>query len=187
MAGLPHYKNSKAAVNNWEPVYYANFEVMITPPAGISDWDLVMENIISVGGIDLTKGFPTPKYQKYKNYPRAFVGGAITDPTQEIELSFEVNLNDANSMYVYKAIRQWCNLAYDPLTGKMGLKKEYSGGPMTIVQFNANGDIFRQLTFPNVIPGSMVKGPDEYDWSSEDIFKVEEWKLIATYWDETIL
>ena len=37
MAGLPHFTNSKAAINNFEPVYLNQFEVIINPPAGIVD------------------------------------------------------------------------------------------------------------------------------------------------------
>jgi len=37
MAGLPHFKNSRAAINNFEPVYLNQFEVLINTPAGIAD------------------------------------------------------------------------------------------------------------------------------------------------------
>ncbi len=35
MAGLPHFSNSVASRNNYEPVYLNQFEVIINPPAGI--------------------------------------------------------------------------------------------------------------------------------------------------------
>ena len=35
MAGLPHFSNSTASRNNYEPVYLNQFEVIIQPPAGI--------------------------------------------------------------------------------------------------------------------------------------------------------
>jgi hypothetical protein len=37
MAGLPHFTNSRAAINNFEPVYLNQFEVIINPPPGIPD------------------------------------------------------------------------------------------------------------------------------------------------------
>ena len=34
-SGLPHYKNSKAAMKNYEPFYKNLFEVKILPPSSI--------------------------------------------------------------------------------------------------------------------------------------------------------
>jgi hypothetical protein len=186
MAGFAHYKNGKAGTRLYEPVFNAYFDIMITPPPGISDWDLTMNNILGITGIDLAK-MPEKVTQKYRNASRTFIGGAVPDQSQEIDLSFEVNLKDDNSMYVYNSLRKWSDLAYNPLTGKFGIKKDYVGGPMVITQYNANGDIFRQITFKVVFPGSQVKGPDTIDWSSAEVYKVEGWKLIADDWEETWL
>jgi hypothetical protein len=187
MAGLPHYKNSIAAQKLYDPIFNAYFDIMITPPAGITDWPLVMNNILKIEGIALAK-FPEGKAtQKYKGAVRTFVGGAVPDQSQELSLSFEVNLNDSNSMYVYKALRQWSDLAYNPLTGKMGMKRDYHGGPIVITQFNANGDIFRQITYQVCIPLSQIKGPDAPDWESSELYKVDGWKLGVDDWDEVWL
>lgn len=183
MAGLPHYKNSTAGQNHWDPVFNAYFDVQITPPAGISEWPLVMNNIYKITGIDLAKA-PEKVQQSYKGAKRSFVGGKVPEQSHELDLSFEVNLKDNTSMYVYKALRQWSDLAYNPLTGKMGLKLDYKGGPIVITQFNANGDIFRQITYQTCIPLTQVKGPDNVDWESSEIYRVEGWKLIVDDWDE---
>ena len=37
MAGLPHFTNSLAGINNYEPVFLNQFQVLITPPPGIVD------------------------------------------------------------------------------------------------------------------------------------------------------
>ena len=135
MAGLPHYRNSKAAMQKFEPVYNAQFEVLLTPPAAVTGWTLVMENVIKVGGIEVNK-VPAVVEQKYKSAKRSFAGGIVDDTSINITLDFEVNLDDSNSAYVYKALRKWCDLIYDPLTGRMGLKKDYTGGPLIINYFN---------------------------------------------------
>ena len=187
MAGLPHYKNSTAARNLWEPVFKAYFDIMITPPAGISDWPLVMENITGISGIDVNK-FPTKNSeQKYKGAQRSYMGGKHPEHSHDLTLSFEVNLNDSNSMYVYKALRAWCDLVYNPLTGKMGLKKDYVGGPLIISQYNANGDIFRQITYQVVFPSSAVPGPNDPNWEEDGIYKIDSWTLGVDDWDETWL
>lgn len=187
--GLPHFKNSQAARNNWEPVFNAYFTVSLTPPAGIdnSQWDLVLENVKKIDGIDTSKFFPGAKDQKFKGASRSFVGGKVPTQTFDISLSFEVNLNDSNEMYVFNALRQWCDLVYNPMTGKMGLKKDYVGGPLIISQYNANGDVFRQITFQTVMPMSAVKGPNSFDWEDDNVYVIDGWQLRADDYDEVWL
>lgn len=185
MAGLPHYRNSKAAMQKFEPVYNAQFEVLLTPPAAVTGWTLVMENVIKVGGIEVNK-VPTVVEQKYKSAKRSFAGGIVDDTSINITLDFEVNLDDSNSAYVYKALRKWCDLIYDPLTGRMGLKKDYTGGPLIINYFNKAGDIFRQVKAPVVFPTTPIT-PIESDFTNNDIYRISGFTLRADYWEETIL
>jgi hypothetical protein len=185
MAGLPHYRNSRAAMNKFEPVYLSQFEIQLTPPPAVTSWTLVMENVLKVGGVDINK-LPAVVEQKYKSAKRSFAGGMNDATTADVQLEFEVNLDDANSMYVYKALRQWTDLIYDPLTGRMGLKKDYTGGPMIINYFNKNGDIFRQVKFPVCFPTTPLP-VIESDFSSNDIYKVTGFTFRCDYWEETIL
>ena len=185
MAGLPHYRNSKASMNKFEPVYNAQFEITLQPPPAVADWSLVMEQVLKVGGVEVNKQ-PAVVEQKYKSAKRSFAGGMVDDTTCDVTLDFEVNLNDSNSMYVYKALRRWCDLIYDPLTGKMGLKREYTGGPMIINYFNKNGDIFRRLTFPVCFPTTPITAI-ESDYSNNDIYRISGFTLRCDYWEETIL
>lgn len=185
MSGLPHYRNSFASVNNFEPVYLSQFEVLLQPPPSVGGWNLVMEQVLSVKGVEVNK-MPEVVPQKYKSATRSFSGGMVADTSIEVELSFEVNLDDNNSMYVYKALRKWCDIIYDPLTGRMGLKKDYVGGPMIINYFNKNGDIFRQVQMPTVFPTTAIPAI-ESDFNSNDVYKIDGFKFKADYWEETIL
>ena len=186
MAGLPHYRNSKAAMEKkFEPVYNAQFEVILQPPAAVTGWSLVMENVIKVGGVEVNK-LPAVVEQKYKSAKRSYAGGIVDDTSINITLDFEVNLDDSNSAYVYKALRKWCDLIYDPLTGRTGLKRDYAGGPLIINYFNKNGDIFRQIKAPVVFPTTPIT-PIESDFTSNDIYRISGFTLRADYWEETIL
>jgi hypothetical protein len=186
MAGLPHYRNSRAAMNKFEPVYQSQFEVLLTPPPAVGGWDLVMENVTNIGGLEVNKQ-PAVVEQTYKFARRSFAGGAPDSTTVDVTLDFEVNLDDANSAYVYKALRRWCDLIYDPLTGSMGIKADYSGGPMIINYFNKNGDIYRQLTLPTVFPTTALAFGNEANFTENGIYKIEGFTLRSDYWEETIL
>ena len=185
---LPHHKNSRAAVGEMEPIFNAYFDVSLNPPdviKGLVDWDLVMESLLEISGFDPNK-YPEGKVeQMFKGAKRKYIGGAVPDQTQEITLKFEANLDTTNSIYVYKALRAWSDLAYNPLTGKFGIKKDYSGGPLIITQYNANGDIFRIIKWAKVYPLTSPKGPNTPGWDKSDNYKIEDFKLGADDFDET--
>jgi hypothetical protein len=185
MAGLPHYKNSTASMNNFEPLYKSMFEVQIVPPPSVGDFKLVLENVKKVSMEEMYK-LPETVQQKYKFATRTYSGGSFEKTSFEITISFEVNLNDNNSAYVFKALRKWTDLIYDPLTGRMGLKKDYVGGPMIISFFNKNFDIYQQIKCPVIFPVTPLKAM-EGDYSSNDIYVIEEFKFVADYFEEVII
>lgn len=184
---FPHYNKSTAARNHWEPLYNAHFTIILTPPPAISaGWNLVMESVRSVGGLDTHK-MPDAVTQEFFGHTVRHAGGSIAGATTvDLTLTFNVNLNDDNSAYVYKSLRRWCDLIYDPLTGRMGLKKDYVGGPMVVSAHNKNGDIYQEWKFPTVFPGSAL--PERsFDRSDNDIFEIADFTLFADVWDETLL
>lgn len=185
MAGLPHYRNSKASMNKFEPVYLSQFEIQLTPPPAVAGWNLVMESVLRVSGVQ-TNALPAVIEQKYKSAKRSFAGGMNDATTNDVAIDFEVNLDDSNSMYVYKALRKWCDLIFDPLTGRMGLKKDYTGGPMIINYFNKNGDIFRQVKYPVCFPTTPL--PEiAVDFSGNDVYRLTGFTWRCDYFEETIL
>lgn len=184
--GLPHYRNSTASMNNYEPLYKHNFLVIVTPPPAVStDFKLVLENVTKISGLDTIKLPPTVE-QQYKGAKRTYAGAIPEDTTITVSLDFEVNLNDSNSAYVLKALTQWSTLIYDPLTGRTGLKKDYIGGPMIISAFNKNGDIYRQWVLPTVFPINNISVQD-FEYGSNEIYKITDLQFKADYWEEIIL
>ena len=187
IGGLPHYKHSIAANELYEPVFNPMFSVAFTPGAnlsGIADWDLVLNNVLKVSGFDSGKNFPGVKDQSYMGAKRGYVGGKVPDQHQEIELSFEVNLGDNNDMYVFNALRAWCDKVYNPMTGKFGMKRNYVAENMIITQYNQDGGVFRQVILDHPYPITAIKGPDNWDWESDEIYRVEGWKLRVDDYDE---
>lgn len=187
MAKLPHYTNSQASMQNFEPIYTNLFEVTFSPPLSLNSANLplVLENLTKIGGLD-TEKMPTVVEQRFKHAKRRYSSAFVDDTTVTLELNFEVNLNDANSAYVYKTLRDWCNLVHDPRTGRMGLKKDYVGGPLVISMHNKVGEIFRQWVFQTVWPIEPLPAV-ELSYTEDNIYKVEGFKLAADYWNEAYL
>tara|TARA_B110000503_G_scaffold143199_1_gene243182 strand:+ start:968 stop:1522 length:555 start_codon:yes stop_codon:yes gene_type:complete len=162
---LPHYTQSRASSQRFEPIQPNLFELTVFSPLG-DDTGLILEQVISIGGLNALNPSIDPIQQKYKFADRSFAGM----PGQtfvDLPVNFTLNLNDANENYIYNTFRNWTNLIYDPLTGEMGLKKDYVGS-MILVQYNRAGDIYRKITFKDVFPIGQIDFVDEMNYATQD-------------------
>ena len=180
MAGLPHFTNSAAGVKLYEPVYLNQFEVLITPPAAVLGGPILVQQVTSISGLGVDKTPPATQ-QKYKFAVRNYAGAKPEQTVFDLTVNFTVNLNDANSMYVFKTLRQWTDLIYNPLTGAMGLKRDYTG-TIVLSIFNKQGDVFRRITCRDCFPISPI-GAMEMDYSGTELYDISlQWAV--DYWDD---
>jgi hypothetical protein len=183
MAGLPHWTNSKAAFNYYEPIFQNQFEVIITPPAVISqDVEMLVEHVLTVDGIP--EILPGVVEQKYKFATRSYSAAKPENTIADLTVKFTVNLNEENSMYIYNTLRGWADLSYDPLTGRQGLKRDYFGQILVVI-FNKAGDIFRRFRFNPCImngPLSAIK----LDYNEVNLYEITaKWRADA-WVEETV-
>jgi hypothetical protein len=104
--------------------------------------------------------------------------------SMDVAVNFSLNLNDANQNYVYKTLRDWYKKIYDPATGAMGLKKDYTGD-MIIVEYNRAGDIYRKLTLNDVFPTTPPTGLDGRDYNAADALAIDM-TFRCDYWSEEL-
>lgn len=184
MPGLPHWDNSQAARNYYEPVFQNQFEVIITPPAAITqNAELLLEHVLKVDGLPefLTKG---ETIQTYKFAQRAYSNAKPETTLTTLDIQFEVNLNEENNMYIYNTLRGWGDLIYDPLTGRQGLKKDYVG-EIYIAMFNKAQDIFREWRFkPAFLKEALT--PIKLDYNTQDIYRINAKFLCDSYKESRI-
>ena len=162
---LPHYTQSRASSQRYEPIQPNLFEVTVFSPLG-DDTGLILEQVKTIGGLNNLNPAVDAIGQKYKFADRSFAsmpGQTFMDLT----VNFSLNLNEANENYIYNTLRNWYKLIYDPLTGEMGLKKDYVGS-MIIVQYNRAGDIFRKITCKDVFPTGQPDFVDELSYETPD-------------------
>ncbi len=182
MAGLPHWKNSQAATNYYEPIFLNQFEVVITPPQVITkNVNLLVEHVTKITGLPEITPTATVE-QKYKFAQRSFAAAAPEKTTADLAVTFTVNLNDDNEAYIYNIIRAWSDITYDPLTGRQGLKKDYVG-QMAVTMFNKQGKVFREFKFTPVFPfGKLTEM--QLDYSSMSLYELTV-NFRADNWTET--
>ena len=187
MAVLPHYTNSTAAMNKYEPLYLNLFEITIQPPPALPLWTtpLLMEQVIKVGGLDVDKVPAAGVLQTFKGWTRSFANSKLDQTFVDITVDFEVNLDNANSVYMYKGLQTWCDRVFDPLTGAMTLKKDYSGGPMIIEAYDRVGNVFRRYTFDVVWPTTNINAI-EFDYNSTDKYTITGFTFRADYWNNVV-
>jgi hypothetical protein len=175
---LPHYTQSKASISKYEPIYPNLFEVTLFTPNG-DGTELILQHVKSIGGLNAVNPSFDAVGQKFKFADRSYAGM----PTQtfvDLTINFTLNLNENNSNYIYNTMRNWYKLIYDPLTGEMGLKKDYVGS-MIVVQYNRAGDIFRKITFKDVFPTGQPTFVDELSYETQDaaelsmVYRCDHW------------
>lgn len=188
--GLSHYRYSRASRSKFEPVYLNKFTVQIELPVAIGsseeNTNLVLENIQKISGLQ-SHSFPTsPVSQYYKWAARRFSAPKPENTTMDISLDFEVNLDKTQSAYVLKTLRKWCDLQYDPLTGRQGLKEEYTAPWMLITLTDRADRPFWQWKCYDVFPISQIPAP-ELDYHSTELYKITGFTLACDWWDESIV
>jgi hypothetical protein len=178
---LPHYSQDQTSKKgrNFEPVQQNLFEVTILPPAGVANAGMLLQHVKSISGMDINKAIGTTE-QKFKFVTRSFAGQPDTTSI-DLTVGFTLNLNEANEAYVYKTLKDWYKLIYNPNTGEMGLKKDYVG-TIIVTQFNRKGDIFRTVTLEDCFLMSGLPFLEAGDYSAaepqemEVQFRCDSWK-----------
>ncbi|NBU48080.1 MAG: hypothetical protein EBS34_11705 [Flavobacteriales bacterium] len=184
MPGLPYWTNSLAAREFYEPIYQNQFEVILNPPPVItgSEVALLVEHVTKLSGLPEINSAGDLVEQRYKFATRSYAGATPDRTTADLELTFTVNLNEENNAYIYNILRAWNDIVYNPLTGSQGLKRDYVGS-MSVHVSNKTGEIFREWSFPAIIPNGSLKAI-ELEYTSKDVYEVSM-KYRADQWTET--
>lgn len=188
--GLSHFKNSRASSELFEPVYQNLFTVQLAMPSNVGSTDqdvnLMLEGVQKVEGLE-SHSFPTSEVtQNFKWAQRRYAGAKPDKTTMDVKFNFEINVDDTNSAYTLKTLRKWCDLVYDPLTGRTGLKADYVAPWVLITLYNRASTPFWQWKLYDVFPKSAIPAIG-LDYQATDVYKIDGFTLACDYWDETII
>ena len=194
-----HFTSSKRSMELHEPIYLNLWTAQILPsdlPNGMldqynmDDVNIVLEGLRSVGGLDTQPGVGTVGPQKYKWAERGYAGSNPSKTHLDLTMNFELNVkrNDdgTNDNYTYKFLRRWSDLTYDPLTGKMNIKRNYAAKAMTILLHDKEGKPIHQWICYNIFPTSAIQAP-QLTYDNGNIWQNFPMTFWCDYFDEAIL
>lgn len=154
---LPHIKNSKAGINRQEPLFKQLFEVYFSIPEplvaeiGAEDVNVLTEQVKSVSGLDTLTKSPGMVEQTYMGATRSYLGAGLDSTAHDISITIQLNLRKATDNYIFKLFKKWNKLGYNMETGERSLKDEYVADFLRVVQFNKRGDIYRDITYHDIM------------------------------------
>lgn len=175
---LPHIKNSKAGINRQEPVFDNLFEVYFSIPEALTkagyggeDVTVLTEQVQNVGGLNTLTKSPEKKEQTFMGTTRTYLGSKLDTTSHTISLELALNMRNGTDNYIFKLFREWNALAYDIRTGTRSLKNDHVADFLRVVQFNRNGDIFRDITYHDIQLTKLEAG-DSFDYGSGELQKL---------------
>lgn len=179
---LSHVKNSIAGRKGWEAHVDSLFKVTFILPEGVTQSEILTEQVISVQGWKVPG--PEAVQQSFMQAKRNSASTEV-DQTQNITLTFELNLNDQYQNYVYNTIMDWRRKVYNPATGEKGLKKDFIG-TIIIESFAADGTIYWVRKLKNAWPSGELNSIGQNDYQNAEPIKLEQ-AITADYYDEITL
>lgn len=185
-----HYRNSDAAINMWEVVSPALFEVYLTFPLMLSklngaQGELLFQHVRSISGLDGLTPTVGNVVQKYKYAERHYAAAGPDKTSLELTITYTLNLNSAHENYVYNMLRKWYNLIYNPQNGQMLSKYQYAqGSVLTIYEHDRNGAIWRKITCLDFFPSTPPTGLNDDNYDSMGDAKTVSITFIVDDWVE---
>ena len=190
-----HYRNSEAAVQMYEVVSPALFEVEIQFPSyfsnnGISvgNVPLLLEHVRSITGLDGVTPTISNVVQKYKYAERHYAGAGPDKTSLELTLTYTLNINNATENYVYNMLRKWYDLVYNPQNGQTLIKRDYAkDSRLYIYEYNRDGAVWRKITCFDFFPSTPPTGLNDDNYDSTGDAKTVSITFIVDDWvEETV-
>ena len=184
-----HYRSSTAAINMFEPVSPALFEVYFSLPVFMGNsgdiTQLMFEHVRSISGLDGLTPTVGNIVQKYKFAERHYAAAGPDKTSLELTITFTLNLDNNHENYIYTVLRKWYDSIYNPQNGQTLTKKMYADGSrMTIYEHDRDGSIWRKIICFNFFPSTPPTGLNEDNYDSVGDAKTLSITFIVDDWVE---
>lgn len=190
---VPHIKSVEAATNKYDPVHSSLFALQFSYPdnmpqltgTGVSDIvNILPQQVTTVSGLDALQRTVQAGSQKFYGVDVSYLNPVLDNTFAEFTIEFNLNINDAQDVYVLSFFKAWSKLGYglanDAYAGQRKLKKDYTASELFVWQANRDGFIWREVKFINVMLTN-VTGLDSLDYTNNEpakltcTFRADEW------------
>ena len=171
---LPHITNSQAGINRQDPVYKSKFEVYFTIPAALQnqfqqDVAVLTEQVQKISGLGTLDRGVEKGEQKFMGTTRTYLNATKDSTSHELTVELALNFRNRTDNFIYRLFKAWNDLTYNEANGETSLKQEYVADYLRVFVGNRAGDVWRDITYKDVILFGGIEGFDELDYSSTDI------------------
>lgn len=179
--GLSHFNNVLSHNQNNEPIYKALFEITFDLPPAIGasteETVLLLESARNIT-LPLTPAIEV-QVQRFKFSTRAYVTLPTETHVSDLSINFNLNEDDKNSVFVWKLLKKWYDLAWNSQTGETHTKREMIGRLIVNVH-NKKGKVIRRVEYINVQITTINEWELNWDTSTEIMECTAN--FIADYW-----
>lgn len=179
---LPHIKNSQVAQEVAEAVFTNEYELQLFPPSGIPQVNWLVDEIVSISGLDKIDELPEIKVQTARGFTRVYSSPFVESTHLELELKINLNAHgrNADQIVIYEMFKQWARRNRDERTGVSGLKIDAVGSGQ-LIQQNKAGFVWRRLDFQRILVQS-ISMTDEIAFENGDPVQLTV-KVVVEQWE----
>lgn len=182
---LPHFTQVSSHNEEFEPSYKNLFEVEIFLPTLIDEahpgvGDLLLTNAIST----TMPTYPTLQtiQQKYKYSTRLFLGFPESTSRTDLSITFNVNQGKEKSLFTFRVIKDWYDLAWNNESGASHYKSAMIGD-IVVYHHDREGAIIRRVSYKNCqITG--FSGMEDLQWSDTNAIHELTATWAVDYWED---
>lgn len=180
---LPHFSNVLSHNQLYEPVYKSLFEITFDLPPILgrttTEVQLMLENARNIT-LPVTPDIEVTN-QRFKYSTRAYVTLPTETHIADLAITFNLNENDKNAIFVWNILKAWYDLVWNSQTGETHIKREIVGR-IIVNQHNKKGQVVRRVTYNNV----QIFGIDGTELSWDDTNQILETsaRFCSDYWED---
>jgi hypothetical protein len=182
---LAHFTMIDSHKETWEPIHPNLYEVTIILPDVLQSLHPKATHLL----LENTTKAQMPKYkdlgvltQRFKYSTRLFLQTPSDTSIEDMQISFNLNQNDAYQIFVFKILKDWYDLAWNNETGTLHYKKNMIGD-VIVHQHDREGKVIRRVTYHNCQLKNF-DGMEELDWETNSSVLSLNSHWSVDYWED---
>lgn len=180
----PHINRTNSGLHKYDPLHGSIFQITFGTVPGVSQstTTLLPDQVLSISGLDALQKTVSAGEQKFLGASASYLNPVLDNTYADLTLEFNLNIRNTNDVFVLRFFKEWEKCGYNIINGNRMLKSQYVMDTLTVEEANRNGDVWRTVTFYNVMLTG-VTGHDALNYTDNEAKKLSV-TIRADYWQE---